>query len=979
MALCRFLFVLCLLSVARLSGTEASYLHYSVDQGLPSNEVYDVYEDSAGYIWFATDHGISRFDGYSFTNFSTNDGLVHNTIFGFYEDHRGWIWMRAFNSSMCYMRDGKIYPWKHNDKLKQFLGRDFVQRYAFDKAGNLWFIPITATLGLYCQNATTGEISREKIPYGYNGFIRVFDSGEMLGGIDLDNGFNEHSVINDSVITDGASVYFKIAITEAIIRRQLMHCRKTNEHNFVFVYDKNLITIENGAVAVRQIFPDVVSGYYIDPSGQHWIYIHGFSKYTPGKIPDAPYLQSYIGVSMKRDRMGNYWFATLTEGVFLARDMQVGVLTDVQGQTIDHILHLDLLDSFLICMDNKNRIFQIPDVRSQLNSVHAKYWATPFVSLNTFIVQQKRNLIFLYTSRFRISADGINAATEPLKPGIILPGIRDFHIAGDSLYMAGNSTWGVANKEDQLVYSSQEEAFRGFCTAITTDAEHHVWIGTSDGLYHFENNRTVPFRPNDSLFRTRVTDIGVGPGNEIIVSTRGGGVLIVDKDSVYEIRASDGLASDQCGNICVDGNVLWVCSNNGLTKVEMSRQNNMLSFLFNRFTLQHGLPSVIINDAIRVGDKLFLATGHGLAWFNAETFLFNVTPPPVFINSFDANSRTVSPDSTLQWSDRNISIGYVALLFKSPGLVHYRYKLEGYESEWHYTTERLAHYFNLPPGSYRFVVSAMNENGIWNEVPAVREFAIPAHYSETWWFRFLIVALIVTVLIAIAALYLRQQRTKAKATLDLALAEQKALRAQMKPHFIFNSLNSIQNFIINRDEDSAHLYLTSFAQLMRRILDHSRTGSISLEEEIETMRIYLDLEKLRFGNNFNFSIDIQNGISTSALQIPPLFIQPFVENAIWHGLQMQKENPTLTIDFSIVNNQLRCLITDNGIGRERAAANRKKGHISTGMKNVEERIAVLNATSREKISVTISDLRNAEGSPTGTQVEILFPVIRTDD
>lgn len=971
-------FLILLFSVCAVRAAEASYVHYTIDEGLPSNEVYDVYEDSLGYIWFATDHGISQFDGYSFRNFSTADGLTHNTIFGFYEDHRGWIWMRAFNGTMCYMRGGKIFAYKHNDKLQKFLGPNFVQRYAFDKAGNLWFLPITLN-GLYCQDAVTGEIRRTSLPTGYNAFIRRFDSGECLGGIDLANGFTQTSVLNDSVITDQQSLYFRMPFVPEGARRQVIHLRKSAPDHFVFAYERHIVVLKNGVISMRQSFDTLVNTYYIDPLGQHWIGLNGFSKFLPGSSPEAPYLSGSWPCDMLQDRMQNHWFATLNNGVFLARDLQVSILNTIGGTAFDNLIHMEPYDTFLVFMDKECRFFQLPKKTSVIYSAKSRLWASPYSAVNTFAVNESADRLYL-GEYYSISPNGIDPHLNRMSGPVNTAGIRDYHIAGDSLLIACNSAWSVCDSACRSIYNSSSSSFRAFCTAIMQDRNRHILIGTSDGLYRFENGETVPYRPSDSLFRQRVTDLAEGPNGELIVSTRGGGIIIEDGMRVYNLRASDGLASDQCASVCVDDSVVWIASNSGLTKMTLIRNGEELTFTFSIFNNQHGLPSEMINGIVRTGDQLFLATGHGLAWFDPDAFRFNATPPPVYITSFLVNSREINPDTTpLTWSDRNVSLGFLGLLYKSQGLVHYRYQLEGYESEWHYTTERVAHYFNLPPGTYRFVVSAMNENGIWNEHAAIQEFIIPAHYSETTWFRLLMVALVAGVLAVIVFLFFRQQRTKAKAALDLALAEQKALRAQMKPHFIFNSLNSIQNFIINRDEESAHLYLTRFAHLMRRILDHSRKGMVALEEEIETMRIYLDLEKLRFGENFQYAIDNQTGLPATVLMIPPLFIQPFAENAIWHGLQMQKNNPVLRIHYFIKNNRLHCVIEDNGIGRKRAAEFRKQGHASTGMKNVEERIAVLNATSRDKISVSITDLSDADGTPTGTRVEILFPVVRNDE
>jgi hypothetical protein len=976
----KLIFTLALFLCIGMRANDAAYLHYTIDQGLPSNEVYDVYEDSLGYIWFATDHGISRYDGYSFKNFSTSDGLVHNTIFGFYEDHRGLIWMRSFNSQLCYMQNGIIKPYVHNAKLQAFLGRDFVQRYAFDLAGNLWFIPVRNNLGLFFQDHITGAIKQVDLPDGYNAFIRMFDSGEVLGGVDNNNGFDGLSEPDDEVLAENQTWYFRVQKTSSFFRRELIGCRAMGHNSFAFSYDNYFLTIENAVITHRRRFEQNVNRMYVD-SNYLWLSMDGFRRSVAGVKDEEPYLRGQIAQGMLRDRMGNYWFTTLTDGVYLAREMQMSVLNTVADLKVDVVIKLEQYSPFLIAMDSKSHFFHIPVGTRGPEVAAIQTWTSDFEAINTFYVDAPGNQMHIKYLVYNISPYGVAPGTQNNPAHKKYPtAIRDFWRHGDSLLIAGNTEWSISRIRDTSTYKSSQHGFRGFCTAIAADSAHNVWIGTSDGLHIFSGENTLPYEPDDSLYRQRVTDIGITKYGQVVVATRGGGLLIIDKDTTYELRMRHGLASDECGNILVDDTVVWICSNSGLTKMVMSRSGDHFTFTFQRFNQQHGLPSDQINDVLRMGNNLYIATGHGLAWFDINYFCFNIQPPAVYISTFHVNNRELGLDSCkLNWNDRNITIGYLALLFRSPGLVNYRYKLEGYEDEWHYTTERAAHYYNLPAGTYRFVVSAMNENGMWNESAAVQQFQIPQHYTETLWFRTLIIALILLALVIMAFLYLRQQQTKAKAALELALAEQKALRAQMKPHFIFNSLNSIQNFIINRDEDAAQLYLTNFAQLMRRVLDHSRTSTVTLEEEIETMRLYLEIEKLRFGQNFRFTINVQKGINPSALLLPALFIQPFVENAIWHGLQLQKNSPSLEVSFTLEGNKLKCIVEDNGIGRKRAAENRKKGHVSTGLKNVEERIAVLNATSRDKISVSFTDLSDAGGNPAGTRVEILFPVMRNDE
>lgn len=975
------LFICCCFLVSLVRAQDPAYVHYTIDEGLPSNEVYDTYEDHAGYIWFATDHGISRFDGYAFKNFSTSDGLVHNTIFGFHKDSGGRLWMRAFNSSLCYLENDSIKPYAHNKQLQAFLGRNFIQQFAFDKAGNLWFVSIRDKVGLFKQDAHTGIIERIKLSPGFNAFIRELDSGEFIAGIDKENGYASKGQPSDTVRFADGTWLFRINEIPTGNSRQLMRCRRYGKSSFVFSFDDQLILLENGRIVLRRNFTQVVHECYVDASQQIWLCMDGFLRLNPGAEPMQAIIKGFPGTSMLRDRMGNYWFTTLGGGVFLVRNIQLKTFNRFEGREIGELLSLDFYENNLIALNNKAGVFRLRISGSGVDTLGSEMWPRKIPGVQTIYCSEEKRCVFIQNYKFGVNAPGFTFTSCDLHPISLGAGIREFAETGDSVLTASNNGWAIADADGNPIYFSSEDGFSSFCTAIAADEKHTIWIGSTDGLYFFSNHKTIPYKPKDPLFRQRVTDIATGKNGELFVSTRGGGLIIIDGEQQYNLRVKDGLSSDQCANICVDDSVLWLCSNNGLNRIVMQHHTNGLSFRVERIGVQHGLPSLMVNDAVRSGDLLFLATAKGLAWFDVKTFRFNSTPPPVYISTFLTNNREANPaENNLTYNDRNISIGFIALLFRNEGIVNYRYKLEGYEPEWNYTTERMARYFNLPAGQYTFVVSAMNENGIWNEHPATIRFYIPAHFSETTWFRTLVILLLISVTAGIVFYYQRQQRDRARATLALAQAEQKALRAQMKPHFIFNSLNSIQNFIINHDEDSAHIYLTSFAQLMRRVLDHSRFSMITLQEELETMGIYLELEKLRFGETFRFDVDVQPELQPSNLLIPPLFIQPYIENAIWHGLQLQKNSPHLLIRFYIEKNKLVCSIEDNGIGRKRSAElQRTRHHTSTGMKNVEERMALLNATSREKISVEIIDLVNSAGEATGTRVIIYFPVNRKDE
>lgn len=208
--------------------------------------------------------------------------------------------------------------------------------------------------------------------------------------------------------------------------------------------------------------------------------------------------------------------------------------------------------------------------------------------------------------------------------------------------------------------------------------------------------------------------------------------------------------------------------------------------------------------------------------------------------------------------------------------------------------------------------------------------------------------------------------------------EMKALRAQMNPHFIFNSLNSINKYILKSDHVNASRYLTRFAKLIRLILDNSNSKEVALSDELEALKLYIEMESLRFTNKFTYEIIVDENVSTDTLQVPPLIIQPYVENAIWHGLLHQETDGRLIVTVKKTNdNMLQCTIEDNGIGRSKAMEMKSKSanaNKSLGMKLTEERISMLNQYASLNASIEILDLTNSNGEATGTKVILKIPI-----
>jgi len=292
---------------------------------------------------------------------------------------------------------------------------------------------------------------------------------------------------------------------------------------------------------------------------------------------------------------------------------------------------------------------------------------------------------------------------------------------------------------------------------------------------------------------------------------------------------------------------------------------------------------------------------------------------------------------------------------------------------------REVRYDFLPPGDYEFEVKTSSVRGEWSSDKLQYAFTINPPFWEENSFRILsFIGLVSTVwffLLRRIRKIKKQEQEKSKARQLIAELESKALRAQMNPHFVFNCMNAIQEQILMKEIQSAYTYLSKFARLMRMVLEHSSEHALTIEEEIIMLELYLELESLRFDGAFEYSIDCDD--DASFLLLPNLMIQPFVENAIWHGLLPKQGKKKLQIKFKIQNNNILCSVEDNGIGRAGAALRQqkqKKVHRSHAIGLVNKRLELINKNAGAKATLIVTDLLTETQKAKGTLVEINLPI-----
>ena len=463
------------------------------------------------------------------------------------------------------------------------------------------------------------------------------------------------------------------------------------------------------------------------------------------------------------------------------------------------------------------------------------------------------------------------------------------------------------------------------------------------------------------------------------IATNDTGILHYSKGKIdIHLTTANNLSSNLCRSLYLDNNNLWVGTNKGINKVDISTSR----FTVVKYSTSDGLPSDIINAIYAKDSTIYVGSPSGLTCFNENSIsqnsicnliMENVTVSDKNIDSFH--------NIQLDYKHNNISFNYTAISFKSGGNIIYKYKLYPLDNDWKETRLNTLSYPSLPSGKYHFQLYAVNKFGKKSAIIDIN-FEIETPFWKTIWFLLLVFAIsLLGIAFFIRLRFLKIQNAnneKSRIKQQLAILEQNALQAQMNPHFIFNCLNSIQQFIMLNDKEKANKYLTEFANLIRTTFDNSGKKNISVAEEVSYLDKYLDLEQLRYGDNFSYEIKIDSSVEKDFTEMPAMLLQPYVENSLRHGIRNKKEGRgIIVINFTQKENALICSVKDNGVGRVAAAILKSSEHIeyqSKGMQLTERRIELLNTGLENNINVDIIDLKNENNLPCGTEVIIQIPL-----
>ncbi len=991
------LFAVCLFLCLSIHAGWAQHYHftgYSLKEGLSQSQVYSLMEDSRGKLWIGTQGGgVDVFDGIGFENYSELEGLANNFVNAIAEDEDLNVWVGTdegvtvfdgdtahsflFDEEIaCLVSDsGTMLVGTANGLLKCTLSKNTFGTYEYEASNN----PITSMVmdtSWVLKGEVVDDVKRDSL-------------GRYLLGTE-----------NGLMVWDGKAL-------EAVGGKH--HLRRISSDGkggwWLAYYGLGLWYL--GPDGVRKMPIELGKGnvvsLYVDPLDKSvWAgTLYGGLYHLRGKDDEVELIRQY-GVnnglgsnrirSVLRDRDGGLWIGNSGAGVyrfsgdrFLHFGEDEGVLGggafSIQGDKKG--LWIGCFAGGLVRLDDEGyRHFGIAD-----GLTDAKIYSMAKMGDEWYFGSEGRGLYRYDGERFERQIEvekQVGRFVRTLLPdgqGGLWIGSADcglLHWKTDGTFVKFSKTKGElgGDRVNDLAY----------------DQDSALWVANFGGVSVFKEDQKVAIPALEVLDGIRVKSVVCDQWGRMWLGTNGKGLFCY---SDKELKPVEGLHSRNIYMVHWDKlGRLWVGTERGLDRFSFDRNGEINGQEFfgyaEGFTGMELIQNAVWEDA---NNHLWFGTVKGLSCYFPELDADRISQevPAIELNEirlfYKPLQNTAYGEGLSGWSkvpsgleleydENHLSFNFQAVSLQAGKDIFYEWKLEGFDKEWSpRTTQQLATYSNLPSGHYSFKVRPIL-NGVSGEETQFT-FKVNSPFWVRWWFLlgFFVFGLSIAWLVYSWRKKVWRERDRKKHELEvlslkLSELEQKSLRLQMNPHFLFNCLNSIKGLIAEGKAREARLNLTRFARLMRSTLDHSRLSHIPLNQELDSLRSYLELEQMSHEGKFDFHINAPE--ESIDMLVPPMLVQPFVENALIHGV-LPKGDGEVSVSFLLEGGLLKCVVEDNGVGREKAMEKKSKDHQSSGLAITQERLRLLFGEKAPEEVVVFEDHINASGDSQGTSVSIFIP------
>ncbi|MHA4739472.1 sensor histidine kinase [Dyadobacter sp. MSC1_007] len=985
------IFLFCILFTAKVHGGGYTFNLFDVSHGLPSPYVYNIFQDSRGFLWLGTTIGLSRFDGKQFVNYNTNDGLINNRVTEVFENKKGELVIGTYKG------------------VSIFNGNKFTNFPSPYPSKTTWITGFFQTKDGSLQTRINGSL----FELNDKGFKKI----------------SQHPVIDTLLykkITrlrngDRAIVYSgKLFILNAAGRLQVINSNKKiydciatskTQDDLLVIAEDGVYTVENYRLKILHPYNfsnKIILASLLDSRGRLWVSIEGggvllFEHNKLIELNEKDGLSSLFTPCIYEDKQQRIWMGN-GRGLYQVRNCYTTFYNHLNGLAEKDIRYMHLGNNGNLYLSQNGKWFafiengKLRQAPLTVQNKLAPLMTDARIGGMTLDDRQRFWMGITGGKLLRLSGENIEDLSDRFGQSSFYDQEIFFDRSKKTIWLPLRNGI-VLLQDDKVVRSISQKpdgSPLGFVNRICGDDNGNIWLSTRTDMFVFKNNKlhTVQLPhvlPNTYNYFQCVQDSllwFITENNGVLGCTLTNGRLTL-KESITD---RNGLPGFQAISAVADKNHgLWIATQAGICRVDLKSKSAAGRYFVHRFSKTDGVPFTNFGISQLIKDDkgdIWNSNLDGLLHFDVnfqykDTLTPSIVLENITIKDAEGNGKARKGNATffhlpvnpeMSYSDNSIAFTFSGISLSEQHL-SYQYKLSEIQADWQEQAENTPiNFYNLSPGKYTFFIKAVSPDGNESKVLKYR-FSIAPPFWKTWWFRMLVAISIVGMIFLF--IKRREASIKMENQVHLQMSELRmhALQAQMNPHFIFNSLNSIQNYIISNEAMSAAKYLSKFAKLIRRILDNSRHSFIRLEEVLDVLKMYIELEAFRFNNEFSYTFNVQEDEELMDMPFPPMLLQPFVENAIWHGLMPKQGVKNLTIDVHASQGKLVCIIDDNGVGRKHN--NIKENHISQGEKITKGLLQSMGEMQHLDASLDIIDKKDNNDSPCGTTVKLTISLSET--
>jgi hypothetical protein len=925
-------------------------IHFHEREGLLCGEIYQLACDNENYIWIASEYGLYRYDGFQFKIFTTNEGLPHNKVID------------------ILVMDGKVVIVTSQGAVAYFNGKRFEPHplsvvLVEHSQGNR---PFPKSLALTEETATLCFSNIGAIEVNAQGVITKTDSSslpELLGFV--------ASRCKEDTLLLSVSEYIEDQaeqiVSHAMYKKgKISYCQGVSR-NFLN-YGNLSFSISNGRITHTFLPSKIVSVGFVDSVPYYAYKRGGVSFRLPEKRLDL--FPNFTITHAISDMDGGVWIATENNGLYYLKSLWVK-----NYNTSTDMYYMDVSD-IEVTPDNElvvaHRSFSV-DLISNSGDF-----------LRTYTTNHREGLSHLM---YIHSAQIIAGIADSKLLTIFNPGAQ-FRVKTHGAVHAHS----ICHFNDTLFISAPNGIFYldrklgDLNSYISYKSTKKSWLLSTGKIFFVVTDNVVNEISQKTLKTIRLPEVPTNTSfthisqfaDTLFIAAKELGLVKVFNNKVIIITEINGFDLKSISSGGQNSHYLFYATMKGIFATPLAHGVPLWnqSFIINQSS---GISSLETEKIVVTEQNLYVKNKRGVDVIPMgeihnipEVTLAN---PSVFINGLETSFKETL---YLQEGDHNVQFYFPLRLYSQEKFFRIRYFVRGYHNHVVETDQPMISVMNLPYGEFKTTFQVSDNKGGWSKPLEIKIIKTEPLYKKTW---FIILIILSAFSLVSYAIFLRIVLMYKKSEL---LSEKKQhshhiIAQQLNPHFTFNSLNAIHHFVLVNNRDESSRYLVKFSKLMRSVIDYSEQEYISIENEVNTLLLYVELEQLRFPGKFTFTTHIDSNINRNELLVTPFLIQPLVENAIRHGVTQRETPGDIELEIKTDSEFLIVTVQDNGIGRAEAEKRKQasQGKAKTvGLSIVHQRIKNYNAINREKISFNIVDLFHDNGTPSGTKVILLLPLIR---